>query len=127
MTARPILPAPFRAAALGALAALALLAPLPALAQQGPLRIEITEGVIEPIPIAIPTFLATTPEAQAYAEQITRVVAADLVTRACSAKSARGPSSRASPRSTRRCSTPTGRRSMHRGWSWGPSRCRAGG
>ena len=79
MTARLILPAPFRALALGALSALALLAPWPSAAQQGPLRIEITEGVIEPIPIAIPTFIATTPEAQQYAEQITRVVAANLV------------------------------------------------
>ncbi len=56
--------------------ALALGAP-PA-AAQGPLRIEITEGVIEPLPIAIPTFIAESPAAQQYAEQITRVVAADL-------------------------------------------------
>jgi TolB protein len=30
-------------------------------AQQGPLRIEITEGVIEPLPFAIPEFQAETP------------------------------------------------------------------
>ena len=47
--------------------------------QRGPLRIEITEGVIEPLPIAIPDFLAETPDAQEYAVALTRVVAADLV------------------------------------------------
>jgi TolB protein len=47
-------------------------------AAQGPLRIEITEGVIEPLPVAIPTFIAESPAAQPYAEQITRVVAANL-------------------------------------------------
>jgi TolB protein len=60
-----------------ALAAAAALA-LPAFAQDGPLRIEITEGVIEPLPIAIPTFVAETPEAEGWAEDITRLVAADL-------------------------------------------------
>ncbi len=45
---------------------------------RGPLRIEITEGVIEPLPIAIPTFLAETPEAERWAADVTRVVAADL-------------------------------------------------
>jgi TolB protein len=48
-------------------------------AQQGPLRIEITEGVIEPLPFAIPDFQAETPNAAQFARDITRVVAADLV------------------------------------------------
>jgi TolB protein len=48
-------------------------------AQQGPLRIEITEGVIEPLPFAIPEFLAETGNAGQFARDITRVVAADLV------------------------------------------------
>jgi TolB protein len=48
-------------------------------AQQGPLRIEITEGVIEPLPFAIPEFQAETPNAAQFARDITRVVAADLV------------------------------------------------
>ena len=62
-----------------ALVALVGLAPALAPAQErGPLRIEITEGVIEPLPIAIPTFAAETQEAQRWAEEITRVVAADL-------------------------------------------------
>ncbi|RJL02315.1 Tol-Pal system protein TolB [Paracoccus aestuarii] len=39
-----------------ALAVLALLPAVPALAQDGPLRIEITDGVIEPMSIAIPAF-----------------------------------------------------------------------
>ncbi len=44
----------------------------------GPLRIEITEGVIEPMPFAVPDFV---PEGQAAGEvagQIARVIAADL-------------------------------------------------
>ncbi len=46
---------------------------------QGPLRIEITEGVIEPLPVAVPTFQAETANAVELAANISRVVAADLV------------------------------------------------
>ena len=45
----------------------------------GPLRIEITEGVIEPLPVAIPSFLPANPAAADLAAQISRVVATDLV------------------------------------------------
>ncbi|MBV0911271.1 Tol-Pal system beta propeller repeat protein TolB [Anianabacter salinae] len=65
--------------ALGLLAA--ALPALPALAQDngpGPLRIEITEGVIEPLPIAVPDFIAEDGGAAAYASQIARLVAEDL-------------------------------------------------
>ncbi len=62
------------ALALG-LAASLVAAPLAA----QPLRIDITQGVVEPMPIAIPTFIAETPQAQQFADQITRVIAADLV------------------------------------------------
>ena len=61
-----------------ALAAAALLAPAAVSAQSGPLRIEITEGVIEPVPIAIAPFLAETPDAAGLAADIASVVAADL-------------------------------------------------
>jgi TolB protein len=64
-------------AAVLALACAALVAALPASAQ--PLRIILTDPVIEPVPIAIPGFIAETPEAQQYAAEITRVIAADLV------------------------------------------------
>ncbi|NBO20841.1 MAG: Tol-Pal system protein TolB [Rhodobacteraceae bacterium] len=49
----------------------------PALAQNGPLRITITDGVIEPMPYAIPDFI---PEGGAsdMAANISRVVASDL-------------------------------------------------
>ncbi len=52
----------------------------PATAQErtGPLRIEITEGVIEPLPFAVPSFIAENPAAQEYADNIARVIAADL-------------------------------------------------
>ncbi len=63
------------------LLALALASPFTvptAFAQDGPLRIEIDEGVIEPLPFAAPTFIAETPRAAALAEEITRIVAADL-------------------------------------------------
>ncbi len=49
-----------------------------AAAQDGPLRIEITEGVIEPLPFALPVFEAETGDAGALATQISQVVAADL-------------------------------------------------
>src|SRR3989338_11267323 len=66
----PVLPA---AAAL----ALGLLAPsLPAAAQ--PLRIVIDEGVIEPLPFAVPDFIAENGGAEEYARDIARGVASDL-------------------------------------------------
>lgn len=51
----------------------------PVLAQDnpGPLRIEITEGVIEPLPFALPQFIAGAGAEDAAAD-ITRVIAADL-------------------------------------------------
>ena len=59
--------------------ALVLVAGLPAHAQsQGPLRIEITEGVIEPLPFAIPVFEAETGGSAELAAQVAQVVAADL-------------------------------------------------
>ncbi|MQY43079.1 Tol-Pal system protein TolB [Epibacterium sp. SM1969] len=50
-----------------------------ALAQSGPLRIELTEGVIEPLPVAVPDFIADTQAGSELAKQIARVVAADLI------------------------------------------------
>ncbi|MBD1203963.1 MAG: Tol-Pal system protein TolB [Rhodobacteraceae bacterium] len=51
----------------------------PALAQsQGPLRITITDGVIEPLPFAVPGFVAENGAAADYAANITRVIATDL-------------------------------------------------
>ncbi|TDE39712.1 Tol-Pal system beta propeller repeat protein TolB [Antarcticimicrobium sediminis] len=44
----------------------------------GPLRIEITEGVIEPMPFAVPDFVPDSPAATEVASQIARVIAADL-------------------------------------------------
>lgn len=51
---------------------------LPAIAQS-PLRIEITEGVIEPLPVAVPLFQAETAGAEGLALDMSRLVAADLV------------------------------------------------
>ncbi|WP_102110168.1 Tol-Pal system beta propeller repeat protein TolB [Oceaniglobus roseus] len=62
-------------------AALALLGAVPAaptLAQDGPLRIDITEGVIEPLPFAVPDFIAENPGGGEYAARLSRVIAADL-------------------------------------------------
>jgi TolB protein len=62
---------------LAAALALGLLAPvLPADAQ--PLRIVIDEGVIEPLPFAVPDFIAENGGAEEYARDIARVVASDL-------------------------------------------------
>ncbi|MEO0668904.1 MAG: Tol-Pal system beta propeller repeat protein TolB [Pseudomonadota bacterium] len=49
-----------------------------AAAQTGPLRIEITEGVIEPLPVAIPDLVPENAEAAAMGQQLSRVIAADL-------------------------------------------------
>lgn len=48
-------------------------------AQQGPLRIEITEGVIEPLPFAAPSFQPESGEAGEMAVNLAQVVAQDLV------------------------------------------------
>lgn len=53
-------------------------APMGALAQQGPLRIEITDGVIEPLPFAVPAFVPDTPAAAEYGTSLARVIASDL-------------------------------------------------
>jgi TolB protein len=45
----------------------------------GPLRIDIYEGVIEPLPFALPVFQAETGDAGALASEISQVVSADLV------------------------------------------------
>tara|TARA_B110000208_G_scaffold28160_1_gene36826 strand:- start:488 stop:1810 length:1323 start_codon:yes stop_codon:yes gene_type:complete len=49
------------------------------LAQNGPLKIEINDGVIEPLTFAIPIFEAENLEAAAVATEISRIVAADLI------------------------------------------------
>jgi TolB protein len=60
-------------------AALLSLAVLPAAAQApGPLRIEVTEGVIEPVPYAIPDFIPENAAGQQYAAAVARVIAANL-------------------------------------------------
>ena len=51
---------------------------LPAFAQNGPLRIEITEGVIEPLPYAVPNFVPESGAAGEYGANIARVIADDL-------------------------------------------------
>lgn len=49
-----------------------------ALAQAGPLRIEITDGVIEPLPFAVPAFVPGNTAAESYSAQLSQVIAADL-------------------------------------------------
>jgi TolB protein len=50
----------------------------PAQTRQGPLRIEITEGVIEPLPFAVSPFVAENPAAEPFAQQISQVIAQNL-------------------------------------------------
>jgi len=47
-------------------------------AQQGPLRITIEEGIIKPLPFAVPNFQAETGEAGQLSADLARVIAADL-------------------------------------------------
>jgi len=42
------------------------------------LKLELDEGIIEPLPFAVPSFVPDTPAAAQYAQDISRVVAADL-------------------------------------------------
>jgi TolB protein len=51
---------------------------VPAPARAEPLRIIIDQGVIEPLPFAIPTFTSAGGQAPQYAAEIARVIAADL-------------------------------------------------
>ena len=44
-----------------------------------PLRIKITEGVIEPLPFALPTFIAENTGGQNYAKEISDLVSEDLI------------------------------------------------
>ena len=97
---------------LGVPAALAL-RPFAA-AAQAPLRIEITEGVIEPMPFAAPGFVPDTPAAADLAGRITQVVIDDLTGTGLFREIPRRRISAGSPTSTRRCSSPTGRRSTPR-------------
>ncbi len=57
---------------------LMLLFGTPLVAQDGPLRIEITEGVIEPLPFAAPKFVAETAGADQLARDLVEVITADL-------------------------------------------------
>ncbi|MHA6263630.1 Tol-Pal system beta propeller repeat protein TolB [Arenibacterium sp. CAU 1754] len=50
----------------------------PLAAQDRPLRIEITEGVIEPLTFAVPDMVPAGPAAAEVAQQLSRVIASDL-------------------------------------------------
>lgn len=54
--------------------AAALAAPAMAQTAREPLRITITDGVIEPLPISIPQFVPDTPAAAELARDITAVI-----------------------------------------------------
>ncbi|MDE0984926.1 MAG: Tol-Pal system beta propeller repeat protein TolB [Yoonia sp.] len=60
------------------IALVALMLAGPVLAQSGPLRLTITDGVIEPLPFAVPSFEPENAEAAQVAADITRLVALDL-------------------------------------------------
>lgn len=51
---------------------------IPSTAQAEPLRLEVTDGIIEPLPFAVPSFQAENSAAAEMAQNIARVVAADL-------------------------------------------------
>ena len=62
---------------LGLLAAL-MLSGGPLSAQNGPLRIVITDGVIEPLPFAVPDLVGANAASADMGKQLARVIAADL-------------------------------------------------
>lgn len=47
--------------------------------RSAPLRIEITEGVVEPLPIAVPRLIAETPGSETAAAAITQILTEDLI------------------------------------------------
>ncbi|WP_170465570.1 Tol-Pal system beta propeller repeat protein TolB [Ruegeria arenilitoris] len=51
---------------------------VPVHAQNGPLRLELDQGIIEPLPFAVPNFVPNGQAAAQYANDISRVIAADL-------------------------------------------------
>ncbi|WP_341367095.1 Tol-Pal system beta propeller repeat protein TolB [Yoonia sp. BS5-3] len=57
---------------------LVLVLAVPAMAQNGPLRLTITDGVIEPITFAVPNFEAENAQAQQVASDLSRLVVQDL-------------------------------------------------
>lgn len=59
-------------------AVLSIMVPQALQAQTAPLRIEITEGVIEPLPFAVPDFIPENSASTEWAGRISRLVAADL-------------------------------------------------
>ena len=59
-------------------AATPLFAPIAARAQTQPLRIEINEGVIEPVPYAVPDFVAENAGGAQFSASLAQVVAANL-------------------------------------------------
>lgn len=61
-------------------ALIALVSGLTAIAAQAqdPLRITVTQGVVEPLPYAVPEFVATSLDAQAQAQQIAQLIHDDL-------------------------------------------------
>ena len=79
MTLKQVIAGGFRSAAITGAAVLSFMsiANLPAFAE-GPLRIEITDGVIEPLPFAVPDFQAENGAAGEFSRSIARVIAADL-------------------------------------------------
>ena len=83
-------------------------------AVSAPLRIKITEGVVEPLPFAAPSFIAENAAGAEYAKMLADVVAQDLTGSGLF---------RAIPEAAHiskitsflhQCSTPTGRPLMHR-------------
>lgn len=63
---------------LSLLMALTMWATLATAQSSGPLRIELTEGVIEPLPFAVPDFVSDNSAGAEYGRNIARVIAADL-------------------------------------------------
>ena len=85
-----------------------------AAAAQAPLRIEITEGVVEPMPFAVPGFVPDAAAGGDLAARITQVVIDDLAGTGLFREIPSAAHIGRVRTSTRRCSSPTGRRSTPR-------------
>ena len=89
------------------------------------LRLDVTQGNVQPMPIAMPDFVPGTPgDAEAGAPRDRDHHRQPCAAAACSRRSIRPLTSRRSSISTRRRGFPTGARSMPRRWCWDASPAR---
>jgi len=80
------------------------------------LKLDITSGNTQPIPIAVPDFASVATQEPAAGRNVSQVIASNLQRSVCSPQSIRPPISKQFRQSTRCPALPSGARSMHMHW-----------